>query len=85
VQQQVERVEVFQAGVGHFIGQGFDQHALALQFFDERGFAVCVVPGLQELVERVVPAREVDAGVVAQALGDQLAVGVEVLHPLAGD
>jgi hypothetical protein len=53
VQQQVERVEVL-AGVGDFIGQRFDQHALALQFFDERGLAVGVVPGLQELVERVV-------------------------------
>ena len=84
VQQQVERVEVGQAGAGQLFGQRLDQHTLALQLLQQRGFAVRVIPGLQELVERVVVLGEVDAGVIAQALGDELALGVEVLHTLAG-
>ncbi len=61
--------------LGHFFGQGVDEHALALQLVNEGGFAVGVVPGLQKLVERVVLLGEVDAGVVAQALGDELGPG----------
>ena len=66
-----------------FIGQGFEQHALPFQFLQQCGLAVGLLPGLQELVERVVLLAQVDAGVVAQAFGDELALGVEVLHALA--
>ena len=80
VQQQVEGVEVF----ANLVGQGFEQYALRFQFLQQGGLAVGLLPGLQELVERVVLLTHVDAGVVAQALGDELAFGVEVLHALTG-
>ena len=80
MQQQVERVQV----AAHFVGQRVDQHALPFQLRQQRGLAVGVGPSLQEAVERIEATGEVDAGVVAQALGDELALGVEVLHALAG-
>ena len=79
MQQQVEGVEV----LAHLVGQCIQEDAPAFQFFDQRGLALGAVPGLQEAVQRVIGLAQVDAGVVAQALGDQLAVGVEVLHALA--
>jgi hypothetical protein len=84
MQQQVERVEVHHAHMCDFIGQGFEQHALPFQLLQQGGLAVGLLPCLQKLVERVVFFQQVDAGVVAQAFGDELAIGVEVLHALAG-
>ena len=39
MQQQVERVQVVQTGLGDFFGQGFEENALALQLLDQRRIA----------------------------------------------
>ncbi len=52
-----------------------EQHALPFQFLQQGGLAVGLLPGLQELVERVVFFQQVDAGVVAQAFSDELCPG----------
>ncbi len=53
MQQQVEGVEVF----ANLVGQGIEQHALPFQLLQQGGLAVGLLPGLQELVERVVLLR----------------------------
>ena len=58
---------------------------MAGQFLDDGLLALGVVPGVEEGVERGVGLADGLAGVVLERLGDELAVGVEVLDALGGD
>ncbi len=80
-QIEVEGVEVAADLLGEFV----EEDALARELLDDGLLAVGVVPGGQEVVERGVRLAHGLAGVVLERLGDELAVGVEVLDALGGD
>ena len=67
------------------LGQFVEEHALARQLVDDGLLALGVVPGVEEVVERGVRLADGLARVVLERLGDELAVGVEVLDALGDD
>ena len=67
------------------LGELVEEHALGGQLLDDDLLLVGVVPGGEEVVERGVGLAHGLAGVVLERLGDELAVGVEVLDALGGD
>ncbi len=81
VADQVEGVEV----LAHFLGQRIEQQAFVLQFLDDGLLALGAVPASEEIVEAGEALAERLLRVVAQALGDQLAVFVEVFDALGQD
>ncbi len=81
VADEVEGVEV----LAHFLGQRIEQQAFILQFFDDGLLALGSVPASEELIEAGEALAERLLRVVAQALGDQLAVFVEVFDTLGQD
>ena len=90
MQQHIKGVGPLQAAAIAFFlrqlfGQHIQQHAVVLQLVDQGLFAVGAAPGLQEGIERFVLLGQVDAGEVAQAFCDQLAVGIQVLNALTGN
>ena len=58
---------------------------MAGEFFEDGLLALGVVPGGEEGVERGVRLADGLARVVLERLGDELAVGVEVLDALGDD
>ena len=85
IEQQIERIEVGHARTGDLLGKCVQKDPLPLQLLDQHGFSFSGIPRLQELVDRRVGFAEIDARVVAQAFGDEFALGVQVLHTLSCD
>ena len=81
VADQVERVEV----LAEFLGERVERQALGCQLVDDRLLALGRLPALEEVVEAGEALLQRLLGVVAQALGDELAVLVEILDPLGDD
>ena len=81
VADEVEGVVV----AADLFGQFVEEDALAGELFEDGLLAVGVVPGGEERVERGVGLAHGLARVVLERLGDELAVGVEVLDALGGD
>src|SRR5690606_984950 len=81
VADEVEGVEVGADLRGEFV----EEDALGGELLDDGELAVGVVPRGEEGVERGVGAEHGLAGVVGERLGDEFAVGIEVLHALGGD
>ena len=81
VADQVEGIEV----LAHFLGERIERQALGRQFLDDRLLALGRLPALEEIVEAGEALPERLLGEVAQALGDELAVFVEILDPLGDD
>ena len=81
VADQVERVEVF----AQFLGDRVERQPFGFELFDDRLFARRPFPVLQEIVEAREAAFQRVFGVIAKALGDQLAMFVEVFDPLGDD
>jgi hypothetical protein len=78
---QIERVEV----LADLLGQRVEDRALVRELVDDRLLALRGLPALQEDIEAREPLLQRLSGEVAQGLGDQLAVLVEVLDPLGDD
>ena len=81
VADEVEGVEFF----AYLFLQGLPEHAVLLQFIEDEFLFSCLGPGVEELVEGAVEGLDVAAGVVFEGLGDELAVGVEVLDPFGDE
>ena len=81
VADEVEGVECG-AAVADFLGQLVKEDALRFEFGDDGGFLVGIVPGVEEVVERAEALAELDARVVLERFGDQLAVDAVVLDAL---
>ena len=81
VADQVERVEV----LADLLGERLERQPFVFQFFDDRLLALGCLPALEEVVEAGEALLQRLLGVVAQALGDELAVLVEVLDALGDD
>ena len=78
VADEIEGIEV----LAQFLGDGIERQALGLQFLDDRLLALRRLPALQEIVEAGEALLQRLLGEVAQALGDELAVLVEILDAL---
>ena len=78
---QVERVE----GRADLILQSGKDDPVTFQFFDDGALLVGSFPGFQENIERSVVGADILAGVVTQALGDDLSVRAQVLDTLVDD
>ena len=81
VADQVEGIEV----LAQLLGDRVERQALGLQLLDDRLLALRRLPALEEVVEAGEALLQRLLGEVAQALGDQLAVLVEILHALGDD
>lgn len=55
------------------------------EFFEDGLLFLCIVPSGEEVIQRGVGLEESLAGVVLVRLGDELAIGIEVLDALGGD
>ena len=78
---QIEGIEV----LAEFLGDGVERQALGFQFLDDRLLALGRLPALEEIVEAGEALLQRLLGEVAQALGDELAVLVEVFDALGDD
>ena len=78
---EVERIEV---GID-LVGEWFKAQAFLFKLVDDGLLPVRLVPPLEKGVERRKLICDGSLGVVPKALGDQLAVGIEILHPLGDD
>ncbi len=78
---EVEGIEV----LAKFFGDRIERQALGLQFLDDRLLAFRRLPAFQEIIEAGEALLQRLLGEVAQDLGDELAVLVEILHPLGDD
>ena len=81
VADQVEGVEV----LADLLGERVERQALGGQFLDDRLLAVGGLPALEEIVEAGEALLQRLLGEVAQGLGDELAVLVEILDALGDD
>ena len=81
VADEVEGVVV----AADLFGQLVEEHALGVQLLDDGLLLVGGVPACEEVVEGGESLVDGLAGVVRERLGDELAVGVEVLDALGGD
>ena len=81
VADQIEGVVV----AADLLGQFVEEDALAGELVDDGLLAVGVVPRVEESVQRGVRLADGLARVVLERLGDELAVGVEILDALGGD
>ena len=80
VANQIEGREVF----ADFVAQGIEEHAVLRQLVEDGLLALGLAPGFQEGIERGELFPNGPAGVVTQALGDELAVVAIVLDALGG-
>jgi hypothetical protein len=71
--------------LAQFLDDGIERQALGRQFLDDGLLALGGVPAFQEVVEAGEALAQRALGEVAQGLGDELAVLVEVFHPLGDD
>ena len=81
VADEVEGVEV----LAHFLGERIERQALGFQFLDDGLLALGRLPALEEIVEAGEAFLQRLLGEVAQALGDELAVLVEIFDALGDD
>ena len=66
------------------IGQGSKNTPSFGQFVDDGLLLVGAAPAAQEIIQGGEFSGQGLAGVVLEGFGDQLAVGIEILHPLGG-
>ena len=81
VADEIEGVEI----LADLVLELVEQDALIEQFGDDGVFAVGGVPVLQEVVEGLVDGEDVFAADLFKGLGDEVAVGVDVLDVLGED
>ena len=81
VADEVERIEV----LAQFLGDRIERQALGFQFLDDRLLALRRLPALEEVVEAGEALLQRLLGEVAQGLGDELAVLVEIFDALGDD
>src|SRR5690606_30796674 len=75
---QVEGIHI----PAHVVAQGLPDNPVLGQLVDNGRFAFGIIPLINEIVQRLVLGLNRLAGVVLEGFGDQLAVGVVVLHAL---
>jgi hypothetical protein len=78
---QVKGVQV----LADFIGNRIENEAFRFKLLDDRLLALRTLPALEEIVEACKTLLERRLGEVAQRLGDQFAVLVEVFDALGDD
>ena len=81
VADEVEGVEV----LGQFSGDQIERQALGRQLLDDRLLALGGLPAPEEVVEAGEALFQRSLGEVAQGLGDELAVLVQILDPIGDD
>lgn len=81
VADQIEGIEV----LTEFIGDGVQRQALGFQFLNDRLLALGRLPALEEIVEAGEALLQCRPREVAQGLGDELAVLVEIFDALGED
>src|SRR5690348_819102 len=82
VADQVERIELLAEFLLNLVGQRLPQHALPGQLLDDGLLLRSIAPASQERIQRGELQPDLVARVVAQGLGDELAVRAVVLHAL---
>ncbi len=80
-----DEVEGVESCLTYVLGERLEEDALLVELVDDRLLAVGWPPALQEVVERWRTPRGRAARVVAQRLGDELAVRAVVLDALGDD
>ena len=78
---EVEGIEV----LADFLGERLERQAFVFQFLDDGLLALGGFPALQEIVEAGEALLQRLLGEVPQALGDELAVLVEIFDALGDD
>jgi hypothetical protein len=78
---EIEGIEV----LAQLLDDGLERQAFGFQFLDDGLLSLCRFPALQEIIEAGEALPQGLLGEVLQALGDQLAVLVQVLDPLGDD